>query len=262
MNFYWVYDLPNWLFFLITNVVFICFALLGAFLFSSKLEKKLGLTVEHNNIVAIFLGLSSVFYGITLGLIAVGTFENFNSTEDKVNNESSALAGLYRDVTMLEKSEKIQLATYLKKYTKYVVEEAWPLQRKGVIPKGGTSLIDTFQFHLANYIPNNDKDKIIYAEVFDQFNVLIEKRRLRLNAVNASLPSTIWLVLFLGAFINIVLTWLLVINNKKLDIVINALIGTLLGSLIFLIAAMDNPFRGEYCVTPDSFQLLLDGIMK
>jgi Protein of unknown function (DUF4239) len=262
MSFYWVYDLPNWLFFLMTIVAFISFALLGAFLFSSKLEKKLGLTAEHNNIVAIFLGMSGVFYGITLGLIAVGTFENFNNTEDKVTNESSSLAALYRDVTILEKPEKQIMSSTLKRYTQYVVNDAWPLQRKGIVPKGGTKIIDTFQMQLSRYTPETDKDKIIYAEVFDQFNVLVEKRRLRLNAVNSSLPSTIWLILFLGAFVNIVLTWLLVIKNKKLDIVINILSASLLGSLIFLIAAMDNPFRGEYSVSADSFQLLLDGLMK
>jgi amino acid transporter len=262
MNFYWVYDLPNWQFFILTVSVFILFSLLGAFAFSEKLEKRLGLTVEHNSIVSTFLSLSSVFYGISLGLIAVGTFENFNSTEDKVNNESSALAALYRDVTILENPDKTALQGTLKRYTQYVVNEAWPLQRKGIVPKGGTALMDTFQTQFAHYLPVTDRDKIIYAEVFDQFNVLIEKRRMRLNAVNTSLPSTIWLILFIGAFVNIVLTWLLVINNKKLDIVINILSSLLLGSLIFLIAAMDNPFRGEYSVGSESFQLLLDGLMK
>jgi hypothetical protein len=262
MDFYWLYDLPNWLFFLIVVSVFVVFSLLGALLFSSRLEKRLGLTVEHNAIVSTFLSLSSVFYGITLGLIAVGTFENFNSTEDKVTNESSALAALYRDVSILEKPEREVLKSTLKQYTVYVVNQSWPLQKKGIVPKGGTKLIDDFQLLLAKYNPESERDKIIYAEVFDQYNVLIEKRRLRLNAVNTSLPSTIWVVLFLGAFVNIVLTWLLVIKNQKLDIMINVLSGLLLGSLIFLIAAMDNPFRGEFCVTADSFQLLLDGLMK
>jgi hypothetical protein len=262
MNFYWVYDIPNWQFFLLTVTVFILFSLLGAFAFSERLEKFLGLTVEHNSIVATFLSLSSVFYGISLGLIAVGTFENFNSTSDKVNNESSALAALYRDVTILENPEKTVLQGTLKKYAQYVVNKAWPLQRKGLIPTGGTALMDTFQAQFAHYLPTTDRDKIIYAEVFDQFNVLIEKRRLRLNAVSSSLPSTIWLVLFIGAFVNIALTWLLVIKNKKLDILINVLSSLLLGSLIFLIAAMDNPFRGEYSVGSESFQLLLDGMMK
>jgi hypothetical protein len=262
MNFYWVYDLPNWLFFLIVITFFIGFSLLGAFLFNSKLEKWLGLTSEHNSIVSTFLGLSGVFYGITLGLIAVGTFENFNSTQEKVVNESSALAALYRDVTMLEKPEKAALTNTLYRYTDYVVNTAWPLQQKGIVPTGGTSLMDTFQTQLAKYLPESDRDKIIYAEIFDQYNILIEKRRLRLSAVSTSLPTTIWLILFLGAFINIVLTWLLVIKNKKLDILINTLSGSLLGALIFLIAAMGNPFRGEFSISAESFQLLLEGLMK
>jgi hypothetical protein len=262
MDFYWVYDLPNWLFYLITISFFMAFALLGAFIVRGKFETSLGLNAETNNIIGIFLGLSGVFYGITLGLIAVGTFENFNSTEDIVLGESSSLTALYRDVTILELPEKEILKGTLKKYAEYVVNEAWPLQRKGLVPKGGTELMNTFQTQFAQYTPLTDKDKIIYAEVFDQYNVLIEKRRLRLNAVNSSLPATIWLVLFVGAFINIILTWFLVINNKGLDIIINLLNSALLGSLIFLIAAMDNPFRGEFSVSADSFQLLIDGLMK
>lgn len=262
MNFYWVYDLPNWLFFFLTISFFVLFSLLGAFLFSRHFEKKLGLTAEHNSIVSTFLSMSGVFYGITLGLIAVGTFENFNDVEGKVNNESSSLAALYRDVNILENASKDTLAATLKRYTHYVVEKAWPIQSKGIVPKEGTFIIDTFQMQLANYQPRSAKDQIIYGEVFNQFNVLVEKRRLRLNAVNASLPSTIWVILLVGAFVNIALTWLLVIKNRKLDIVINTLSGILLGSLIFLIAAMDNPFRGAYSISADSFQLLLDGLMK
>jgi Protein of unknown function (DUF4239) len=262
MDLYWLYDLPNSVFFLITITVFITFSLLGSFLFSEKLEKKLNLKAEHNQIVSIFIGLASVFYGITLGLIAVGTFDNFNAVEDKVNNESSALAALYQDVSFLQNPENEKLKTILKQYTKYVITKAWPLQKKGIVPTGGTQIVNTFQSQLVSYIPQSEKDKIILSEILDQYNVFLENRRLRLNAVNSSLPATIWLVLFLGAMINIVLTWFLVINNKKLDILVNVLTGLLLGSLIFLIAAMDNPFRGEYCVTADSFQLLLDGIMN
>jgi hypothetical protein len=262
MSFYWVYDLPNWQFYLLTVGFFIAFSLLGAFLFSQYFEKKLNLTVESNSITTVFLSLSGVFYGITLGLIAVGTFENFNSVDSKVTNESSALAALYRDVSILEKQDKQLLLGTLKRYTTYVINEAWPLQRKGIVPKGGTRLIDTFQMQFAAYTPQTRKDEIIYAEVFDQFNVLVETRRQRLAAVNSSLPSTVWFLIIIGALINIVLLWLLVINNKKLDIMLNILNGLLLGSLIFLIAAMDNPFRGEYSVSADSFQLLLDGLMK
>jgi Protein of unknown function (DUF4239) len=262
MDFYWVYDLPNWQFFLLMTGSFVSFSLLGAFLFSNRFEKLLGLTQEHNGIVSTYLSLTGAFYGITLGLIAVGTFENFKDVSNTVTDESSALTALYRDVTILEKPEKVILQNTLKEYTHYVIEQAWPLQRQGLIPKGGTIIINKFQDQFSKYIPESEKDKLIFAEVFDQYNVLIEKRRNRLNAVNEGLPSTIYLILFLGAFINILLTWFLVIKNKKLDVAINILSGVLLGSLIFLIIVMDNPFRGQYSVGSDSFQLLLDGVMK
>jgi Protein of unknown function (DUF4239) len=262
MNLYWIYDIPNWQFFLLTEIIFIGFSLSGTFLFSEYFEKKLGLTEKHNEIVSNFLSMSGVFYGITLGLIAVGTFENFKSVEGIVNDEASALAALYRDVSILEEPDKQILKSTLKKYTEYVVNQAWPSQQKGIIPKGDTKIIDTFQIQFAHYMPESDRDKIFYAEVFDQFNVLIEKRRARLNSVSGGLPSSIWLVLFLGAGVNIVITWLLVIKNRKFDILINVLSGSLVGSIIFLIAAMDNPFRGEFSVSNEPFVLLLEGLMK
>lgn len=262
MDFYWVYDLPNWQFFLICISVFIAFSLLGTFVFSRKFEKMLSLTVEHNSIVSTFLASSGVFYGITLGLIAVGTFENFNSVESTVNNESSSLSGLYRDVEILEGADKVEMLQTLKNYTQHEVDTAWQLQSKGIVSKRGTQIINSFQKELSLYEPKSEKDKILFAEVFKQYGILVEDRKLRLIAASTALPSAIWAILFLGAFVNIALTWCLVINNRKLDIIMNVLSGLLLGSLIFLIASMDNPFRGNFSVSSQSFQVLLDELMK
>ena len=262
MNPYWLYDIPSWAFASIVIGFFVSFSLLEPYFLNHYFQKKLLITRENNEAIAAFLSISGVFYGITLGLIAVGTFENFNTTESVVTGESSSLAALYRDVSILESPQKDSLKATLKNYTNYVVNKAWKQQQQGIIPKGGTLIIDQFQKQLSKYQPVSKKDEIIYAEVFDQFNVLVEKRRLRLNSVNASLPATIWYILIMGAMINIAMTWLLVFDNKKLSVTINILSGLLIGTIIFLIAAMDNPYRGEYSVSADSFRMLLDGLMK
>lgn len=262
MNFYWIYDMSNTKFFFLVIAFFILFSLLGAFIFSHWFEKKLNLTKETNNIVSIFLSLSGVIYGVTLGLIAVATFENYSGVETKVDTEANTLAGLYRDVNMLENKERDSLKITLKNYCKNVMDVSWPLQQKGLLPIEDTKIVNAFQGLLSLYNPITEKDKIIYAEVFAQYNNFIEARRSRINAVSTGLPGAVWLILFVGAFINIVLTWLLVIQNKKLDIIINSLMGLLLGSLIFLIAAMDNPFRGDFSVGPDAFEIIYNGLMK
>lgn len=262
MNFYWVYDLSSLTFFLLVISFFILFALLGTFLFSPWLKKTLTLTEETNNIVSNYFGLSGVVYGVTLGLIAVASFENFSSTDDKVEAEASSLAALYRGVNMLTGENKAPLLATLRKYTSDVINIDWPLQQKGIVPTKSTEVINNFQIQLSDYPLVTPRDEILFQEMVRQFDGFIEKRRERLNAVSTGLPSLVWLILFIGAFINIMLTWLLVIQNRKFDFVINCAMGLLLGSLIFLIAAMDNPFRGEFCVNTDAFKLLLNTLMK
>ncbi len=143
-----------------------------------------------------------------------------------------------------------------------MANDGWAMQRQGIVPTGLSAIVDTFQKELIDYQIDTDKDKIVFEEVLKQFNELSERRRLRVSNVTAGLPATIWLILLLGAFVNIALTWLLVINNRRFDILINTLSGVLLGSLIYWIAAMDNPFRGEYSVSSEPFEMLLKGSMK
>lgn len=262
MNFYWIYGMPNWQFFLVCMAFFVSFSLLGAFLFRQFFEKWMGLKASNNEVVGNFLSVSGLFYGITLGLISVGTFDNFQSAETSVSQEASALNGLYRAVNLLEKNDKNALKILLKDYAQYMVGEGWQLQQQGKLPKGTSKIVNRFEEILSSYTIESEKDKIVFAEVLTQNSKLSEKRRERINHVQQGLPAAVWLVLFVGAFIVTALTWLLVIANQKLDIVVNTLCGVLLGSLIFLIAAMDNPFRGEFSVSSEPFQLLIDGVMQ
>jgi hypothetical protein len=262
MNLYWLYDIPNWSLFLLVEAFFVFFSVFGTFFVGKRFDKWFKLTPADNNVVSSFLSLSAIFYGVTLGLITVFTFENFNTSSDRVGAEASSLAAIYRDVGMLEKTEKHELQATLKSYALYVVNDAWKLQKKGIVPTGGTEIITKFQSQLAAYTPETEKDKIIFGIILGEFNSLVEKRRLRLNSVTTGLPMSIWVVLLLGALVNIALTWLMVIENRALDIVINALSGLLVGALIFLLIAMDNPFRGEFSVTPDAFVQLLNDVMK
>lgn len=262
MDFYWIYELPNWLFFILTVGFFVLFSLLGTLFLGRRLETFFGLTEETNDIVGHFLSMSGVFYGITLGLIAVSTYETFGAAESSVTNEANALNTLYRATNLFERSDKKQMRTTLKKYATYMAKDGWELQREGKVPTGLSAIVDTFQKELIDYQLITDKDKIVFEEVLKHFNDLSERRRLRVSNITAGLPGTIWLILLLGAFVNIALTWLLVINNRRFDILINTLSGILLGSLIYWIAAMDNPFRGEYSVSSEPFELLLTGLMK
>ena len=88
-----------------------------------------------------------------------------------------------------------------------------------------------------------------------QFNAFVEVRRERLANVTTGIPPVLWWVVGLGAVLNIVLIWMLHMEIH-VHVILGGMLSLFLGIVIFLIAALDNPFRGEVSVGPDAFQLV------
>jgi len=73
---YWVYDIPNWLFGVLTIAVTVAIGLGGLYATRKWVRRVHGDRHSHNEAVGSYLGAVCVFYGITLGLFAVATWQN------------------------------------------------------------------------------------------------------------------------------------------------------------------------------------------
>ena len=78
VSFYWVYDIPNWLFCLLTILVFVGFGVIGLLPSRGWVRRQHRINHSHNDIVGYYLAAVTVFYGITLGLVAVGTWTTYS----------------------------------------------------------------------------------------------------------------------------------------------------------------------------------------
>ena len=72
MSFYFIYDLPNWTLGMLVVSVFLVVSLVGLFVTRPLVSRLLGGSGRHNDVVSVFFGGIGVFYGLALGLIAVG----------------------------------------------------------------------------------------------------------------------------------------------------------------------------------------------
>ena len=261
MNFYWVYDLPNIVFGLMTIAFFIIIAVSGLFLLRGFISTRI-IPQSHNDIVSFFMSGMGAIYGITLGLIAVGAWENFNNVSDVVNREAASLMALYQDISVLPSPQKDSMQAQLTEYTKYTIEDAWPQQQQGIMPKGGTSRLKAFQKTMLSHEPKTKIEEIAIQEALSQYNTMLTYRRLRLQSVTDGMPASIWYVIVFGAMLNIVITWFFKTDSFRVHVLMTAMFAALLGSLVFLVAAMDNPFRGEFSVGSDAFQTIYENITK
>ncbi len=76
------------------------------------------------------------------------------------------------------------------------------------------------------------------------------------------LPETVWWVVIVGSSASILLTWLFTVENLSRHLFLTVLYSGLIGLLIFLIAALDNPYRGEISVGPEAYERVLSRMKK
>jgi hypothetical protein len=262
MTMYWIYDLPNWQLCLLTLFAFVGGSLVGLFVSRPLVRRLLGESGRHNDVVSYFFAAIGVFYGLAMGLIAVATWQDLTDVDGLVSKEAAALTGLYRDFDGYPPELRGQLEEALRGYTKYVIETEWPAHRRGETPPGGAAKLEVIENAIMTFEPSREREKIAHAEVIESLGEAVEQRNLRIQAVTSGLPAALWFVVLFGAFLSIVSTYLFWVENVRLHAILVALLAGFIALLVFLTAAMDNPFRGEFSVSPDAFQTALDQVMK
>jgi hypothetical protein len=259
---YWIYTLPTWLFGVLTVLVFCAFGV-GGMLATRRLVPSLHhADHSHNDIVGFYFGGVTVLYGITLGLLMVGAWGNLTEAESKVDEEAGTLDVLYRNISYYPEPVRSELQAELQKYARNVIDVAWPLQRKGIVSIANKTVLDDLGRDLALYEPRSETQKIVHFESCRLYNELVVRRRARHVYTKAGLSSYLWALLLIGAAITIAVTWCFHVKNKRMHLWMTALTSSLLGLMIFLLAAMDNPFMGNISVSPESFHLVYDRLMK
>ena len=261
MTMYWIYDLPNWQLCALTVVTFIVLSEIGLFATRPLVSRILDGSPRYNDIVSYFLAGVGVLYGLALGLIAVATWQDFTNVDDLCSKEAAALAGLYRDLDGYPQPLRGRLEEQLRGYTRLVIEKEWPAHRRGEVIPDGSKELDDLENEVMAFEPMREREKIAHNEVLRSLNSVVQQRDLRVQSVDTGLPAALWGVVLVGAAFNIALNYLFRVENLKLHALLVAALSSFIALLIFLTAAMDNPFRGEFSVSPDAYQTVLDQVM-
>jgi hypothetical protein len=128
----------------------------------------------------------------------------------------------------------------LRKYTRQVIDVGWPMQQHGIVPNNASAILNDFQAHFMSFEPITERQKILAAEAYRAFNDL---------------------VVIAGAVICIAVSWFFHAVSFSMHVWMTTLLSVLLGLIIFLIAVLDNPYRGRLSVTPEPLQRVYEQIM-
>lgn len=257
----WLYEIPPWRVALLMMVVIEVLSLVGLFVARRFLLPSLRFNEGINDAVSGTVQAIGVFYGITVGLIAVSVWDTNSTSADLVSKEAASIGALYRDVSGYPPTIREELRTKLRDYTVFTIEQAWPAQRKGQILDGGTQILDEFQSTLFSFQPSTTGQAALHQQTLSAFNNLSENRRLRVGAVLGGLSDVMWAVIWIGAAFSIGVAYFYKIEDPKIHTILVALMSGFLAVVLFMIVINDKPFYGYVSITPDPYKLILDKLI-
>jgi hypothetical protein len=257
----WAYEISPLRLALIMVAFIEALALVGLFLARRFLLPHLRWHDGVNDAVSGTVQAIGVFYGITVGLIAVGVWSTNSNASDLVSKEAASIGALYRDVSGYPEPLRTELRSGLRDYTHAIIEQAWPAQKQGHLVDVGRRILDDFQTALLSFEPSTAGQTALHHETLSRYNNLIEYRRLRIDAVNSGLSGIMWAVIWIGAAISISVAYLYKIEDPKVHAIQIALMAGFLAIVLFMIVINDKPFYGYVSIPPDPYQLILDKVI-
>lgn len=255
--------LPLWALAVVLNIWLMGFALVSLYAFRRWLLPKLRI---HSDAALFYITAvmqsSMLLYGLVAALTAVSVWQRHAQVSDIVSSEATSIASLWRDLDGYPPPVREAMQEVLRGYTLQIIQEAWPLQQQGKIPRQGVEWMVRFHTQLYAYEPVTEGQKILYGETLNAYNRLTQARRARLDSINTALPTVMWFVLLPGAMGCLLLALLFPIEDARFEAVLVVALSGFLAMVLFVIISLDQPFRGPMAITPDSYQLVFDQMMK
>jgi hypothetical protein len=259
----WIYEIPPVLAALVIILFVETVSLAGLLLARRFIVPRLRYDSGIHEAVSGTVQAIGVFYGITVGLIAAGVWSTHSTAAELTSKEATVIGALYRDVSGYPPPLRDELRAELRRYTVFIIEEAWPAQKegRGQVLDRGAQILDDFQLKLHAFEPSNPGQTALHGETLRAYNQLLENRRLRIDAVESGLSAVMWTVIWVGAAISVGVAYLYKIEDPKLHAALVSLMGGFLAVVLFMIVVNDRPFYGQVSVSSDPYKLILERVI-
>lgn len=213
-----------------------------------------------NDSIGLATGMFSLFYGLLVSLLTVAAYQNLDRIVNAVYAEAAGVGRLYADVTIYPEPLRSDLRANLRDYVLFTIHKDWPAHHEGRVLLGGANRLGVIRQQITGFEPATVGQEILQAGVLSSFQGFADARLARLSGVLTRLPPVLWWAVGVGAVINILLLVMLKMRLMQ-HLVLSGITAFFLGVMLFVVIALDDPFRGAYAVQPVAFETLWNTVM-
>jgi uncharacterized membrane protein YraQ (UPF0718 family) len=213
--------------------------------------------LEHNDVAGFIYAVLGVAYAVLLGLMVVAVWQDWQAAHDSETQEANELDAVFWLAHGLPKPEGRHIQELARDYARVVVRQEWPLMEHGKTSPKAYELLDEMRASVEALHPTKDAQTVLYDNLLQRLHELGDARRARLLQAEEGLPAILWAVLLVGGVITVGFTYLFGLRSTTVHVLMVAALALVIGLVLFTVAALDFPFKGDVRIGPDAFEQAL-----
>ncbi|HEV3090766.1 MAG TPA: hypothetical protein VGX91_04895 [Candidatus Cybelea sp.] len=211
---------------------------------------------EHNDRAGFILAVIGVVYAVLLGFVAIGVWDRFQQAEIRTYDEAGALASVYRDSRSFEHTDDLRAT--LRAYTNSVIHDEWPHMSQGNKSGLTDALLERIDAKVRALDVTTPAQADIHRQMIDATATALDNRETRLTIDFVGINGSMWAVLIAGAYLTVAFTYLFGFDRTIMQQLMILGLSLMIGLVLYLVMAMDFPYRGGIAVSPEAFKALLE----
>jgi Protein of unknown function (DUF4239) len=251
-----VYAIPAWLGFLLIVAVSAALACGGHVVVRRSFPR--ADFIEHNEVAGFIFAVVGVLFAVLLAFLTVIVWENFAQAEQRAQSEVDAATDVWRLSRHLPSPDAGRLRADLGRYTEAVIAQEWPEMRQGRSSAQTQRLMVALIDDVAGMNASNLHQATLETAVLERVQRMADFRRRRIYDNQSGIPALLWLGLLVGVCTVIAFVYLFGMKDFRVQLLMTAATGIIIGVSFGLILELDYPFRGGVSITPERWIILRD----
>ena len=258
----WIYGNPTWMWAPVLIVAAAVVACMGLLVFNRVFPPRR--RADSSDACAAVFGVTGTVYAVLIGFVAIAAWQAFSDGDKIVQEESSRITNIYRDVAGLEPQDVELVRTLLHEYANHVVTVEWAAQMAGkAIDHGpGRQILGRLHDATLSLDRGGRTAPLVQAEVLRELNELYKARRARhiIAGPDSGVPSVFWFIIAIGTLLTIFASYQLAVASVRLHLLLVSIVSTSIVLVIVIVIEHDKPFRGELGISKEPFALAISSM--
>ena len=207
--------------------------------------------------VGAYVTAIGTLYGILAAFTIYVVWTQFNDAQTAVDTEANELQDLFRFAIYLRDPAVLDaLQTAIIEYSASVVRDEWPaMSAQRTSDQSASHFESIFQaVHAVRF--DDERDASAWEKMIGKFEAASDARSKRLALSVSTVPRLLRVLIYLVSFALIVGFFVMFIVSDIVAVVVTVATTAIVFLVIEVIEDLDDPFGGQWALTPDPFSRL------